>query len=37
VLLGAIDEAELSDALAEAWLCMAPKRVADAFLKTREQ
>jgi hypothetical protein len=36
IRLGVVDEAELSEALGEAWLCMAPKRVADAFLKARE-
>jgi hypothetical protein len=36
VRLGVVDERELTEALGEAWLCMAPKRLADDFLKARE-
>jgi hypothetical protein len=34
--LGEIAEPELDEPLAEAWLCMAPKRLADSYLATRK-
>jgi hypothetical protein len=36
VRLGEIADADLGEALAEAWLCMAPKRLADSYLSTRK-
>ena len=35
VRLEAIDSPGLTEALGEAWLCMAPKRMVDEFLKSR--